>query len=187
MRGYTEMGTQTIGGTTTWAIDPAHTVAEFAVKHMMVATTKGRFKGVEGTITLDEQNPENSSATVTLDVSSVDSGDAKRDGHLTSPDFFDAATYPTITFKSTKVHGAGDTFHVHGDLTIRDVTKPVVLEVGRLGGGKTPFGTEIIAYEAKTKINRKDFGLSWNAALETGGVLIGEEIKIAIDIETVKQ
>ena len=180
------MGTQTMG-TTTWEIDPAHTVAEFAIKHMMVATTKGRFKRVEGTITLDEQNPTASSATVTIDVASVDSGDEKRDGHLTSADFFDAATYPTITFKSTEVHGGGDSFHVHGDLTIRDVTKPVVLEVERLGGGKTPFGTEILAYEAKAKINRKDFGLSWNAALEAGGMLIGEDVKISIDIETVKQ
>ena len=180
------MGTQTMG-TTTWAIDPAHTVAEFAVKHMVVATTKGRFKGVEGTINLDAANLAASSVSVSIDAASVDSGDEKRDGHLKSADFFDAETYPTLTFKSTEIHGSGDTFHVHGDLTIRDVTKPVVLEVERLGGGKTPFGTEILAYEAKTKINRKDFGLTWNAALEAGGMLVGDDVKISIDVETVKQ
>jgi len=180
------MGTQTMG-TTTWAIDPSHTVAEFAVKHMVVATTKGRFKGVEGTINLDEQNLAGSSVAVSIQVATIDSGDEKRDGHLKSGDFFDAETYPTITFKSTEIRGSGDSFHVHGDLTIRDVTKPVVLEVERLGGGTTPFGTEILAYEAKTKINRKDYGLTWNAATETGGLLVGEDVKISIDIETVKQ
>lgn len=184
------MGTQTIDattGATIWAIDPSHTVAEFAIKHMVVATTKGRFKGVEGTIRLDEQDPAGSSVEVTIGVATIDSGDEKRDGHLKSPDFFDVATYPTITFKSTEIHGSGDRFQVHGDLTIRDVTKPVVLEVERLGGGKTPFGTEILAYEAKTKINRKDFGLTWNAPTETGGLLVGEDVKISIDVETVKQ
>jgi len=181
------MGTQMMSMTTTWAIDPSHTVAEFAVKHMVVATTKGRFKGVEGRINLDEANLAGSSVEVSIDTATVDSGDDKRDGHLKSPDFFDVEIYPAITFKSTKVDGDGDRFHVHGDLTIRDVTKPVVLEVERLGGGKTPFGTEILAYEAKTKINRKDYGLTWNAATETGGLLVGEDVKISIDIETVKQ
>ena len=181
------MGTQTMTRATTYAIDPAHSVIEFAIKHMVVATTKGRFKGVKGTVALDEHNLAGSSVNVTITVASVDSGDAKRDGHLTSADFFDAETYPTMTFRSTEVRGSGDTLHVHGDLTIRDVTKPVVLEVERLGGGTTPFGTEIQAYEAKTKINRKDFGLTWNAALEAGGMLVGDDVKISIDVETVKQ
>ena len=157
------------------------------MKHMVVATTKGRFKGIEGLISLDEANLAGSSVQVSIDTATVDSGDDRRDGHLKSPDFFDVETYPTITFKSTKVDGRGDSFQVHGDLTIRDVTKPVVLEVERLGGGKTPFGTEIIAYEAKGKINRKDFGLNWNAALEAGGMLVGDDVKITIDVETVKQ
>ena len=186
------MGTQTIDSTTSgartiWAIDPAHTVAEFAVKHMVVATTKGRFKGVAGTIALDEQNLAGSSVDVSIEAATVDSGDERRDGHLKSPDFFDVETYPSISFKSTRVEGRGDRFQVHGDLTIRDVTKPVTLEVERLGGGKTPFGTEILAYEAKGKINRKDFGLNWNAALEAGGMLVGDDVKITIDVETVKQ
>lgn len=181
------MGTQTLGTTTTWAIDPAHTVAEFAVKHMVVATAKGRFKGIAGTIALDERNPAGSSVEVTIEAASVDSGDERRDGHLKSPDFFDVESYPTITFRSTKVEGDGDRFRVHGDLTIRDVTRPVVLEVERLGGGKTPFGTEILAYEAKTKIDRREFGLTWNAALEAGGMLVSDDVKISLDVETVKQ
>lgn len=174
--------------TTTWEIDPSHSDVSFGVKHMMVTTVKGSFTGVTGTLILDDENPANSSVTVEIDVATVNTRDEKRDEHLRSADFFDAEQYPKITFVSTKVEPkGGDKLRITGDLTIHGVTRPVVLEAEYQGRGTNPWGVEVIGYEAKTKISRKEFGLEWNVALETGGFLVGDEIKITLDIEAAKQ
>jgi polyisoprenoid-binding protein YceI len=174
--------------TTTWAIDPSHTAVEFSVRHMMVSSTKGHFSGISGTIVVDEQNPANSSADVTIDVSTVNTREERRDAHLRSADFFEVETFPHITFKSTRVVAEkSDRYKIYGDLTIRDVTKPVVLDTEYFGQNTTPWGSEVIGFAAETKINRKDFGLTYNAALETGGFLIGDEIKIRLEVEANKQ
>lgn len=176
--------TQAAPTTSTWSIDPAHSSVEFAVKHMMFATAKGRFSDVKGTITLDEQDPTNSKVDVEIAVASIDTRDEGRDTHLRGPDFFDAETFPTMTFQSTGVEPADDgTLRVTGTLQIRDVAKDVVLDATLNGRGTSPFGPQVIGYSAATTINRKDFGLNWNAALEAGGVLVGEEVKISIDLE----
>lgn len=168
----------------TWVIDNAHSSAEFSVRHMMVSNAKGRFSKVSGTFEFDETNPSASEVEATIDVSSINTHDEKRDGHLISPDFFDVAVYPTITFKSTKVEKKSDEkFVVEGDLTIRDVTKSVTLDVEYNGQGKNPWGITVAGFNAITAINRKDFGLNWNAALETGGVIVGENVKISLEIE----
>jgi polyisoprenoid-binding protein YceI len=172
----------------TWQIDTAHSVVEFAVKHMMFATAKGRFGQFSGTINYDPTNVAASNAEVEIDVKSIDTRDEKRDGHLLSPDFFDAENYPTITFTSTRVESTGDNgLKVYGDLSIHGVTKPAVLNAEVTGQGKNPWGQEVIGFSATTKFKRSDFGLEWNAALETGGVLVGDEVKIAIEIEAAKQ
>jgi len=170
---------------TTWTIDPSHSLVEFSAKHMMFTTVKGRFTGVRGSIAADESNPANSSVEVTIDAASLTSGDEKRDGHLKSPDFLDVATYPEITFKSTRVQpldDAGDKLRVVGDLAVHGVTKEVVLDTEKTGVGKTPFGTEVAGFSATTSLNRKDWGLNWNVALEAGGVLVGETVKLALDL-----
>jgi polyisoprenoid-binding protein YceI len=175
--------TDTATATTVWTIDNAHSAVEFAVKHMMFATAKGRFGTVSGTISLDNAKVANSSVDVTIDTTSIDTRDEKRDAHLKSADFFDVENYPAITFKSTKVEADGNDLKVTGDLTIHGVTRPVVLDAEFNGQGTNPWGAQVISYSATTKINRKDFGLTWNASLETGGVLVGEEVKISIEIE----
>jgi polyisoprenoid-binding protein YceI len=175
--------TETATKTTIWTLDTAHSVVEFSVKHMMFATAKGRFSEFSGQIALDNEQIENSSVTVEIAAASIDTRDEKRDGHLKSADFFDAENHPTLTFTSTKVEAKGDDLKVTGDLTIRGVTHPVVLEAEFNGKGVNPWGQQVISYSAKTKINRKDFGLNWNAALESGGVLVSDEVKIAIEIE----
>lgn len=181
------VSTQNQTATSVWTIDQAHSNVEFAVKHMMFTTVKGRFGGVEGQIELNENDLADSFVNVTIDASTVDTRDEKRNAHLRSADFFDVETHPTLTFKSTKVQAKGDDdFKVTGDLTLHGVTKPVVLEVEQTGRGKNPWGQEVIGFEAKTKINRKDFGLNWNAALESGGVLVSDDVKIAIDIEATR-
>jgi polyisoprenoid-binding protein YceI len=171
-----------------WKIDNAHSVAEFSVRHMMVANTKGRFQKVDGTVSFDPENIAASSVEATIDVSSITTHDEKRDGHLLSPDFFDVATYPTLTFKSTGVEKvSGDNFTVKGDLTIRDVTRSVTLEVEYNGQGVNPWGVKVAGFTAKTSVSRKDFGLNWNVALETGGVLVGEKVNITLEIEAQAQ
>lgn len=176
--------TDTATATTVWTIDPSHSAVEFAVKHMMFATTKGRFSDVTGTITLDNEDVTNSTVEVEINAASVDTHDAKRDEHLKAADFFDVETYPTLTFRSTSVEAAGGSdLRVAGDLTIRGVTRPVVLDAEFNGQGTNPWGQGVLSYSATTKINRKEFGLNWNAALESGGVLVGDEVKIAIEIE----
>lgn len=171
--------------TTTWTIDPSHSVVEFAVKHMVFATAKGRFSEFSGTITLDQDNIANSSASVEIAAASVDTRDAKRDEHLRSADFFDVENFPTLTFVSTGVQPKGNDLSIAGNLTIHGVTRPVVLEAEFNGQGTNPWGKQVISYSASTKINRKDFGLNWNAALESGGVLVSDEVKITIEIEAI--
>jgi polyisoprenoid-binding protein YceI len=174
--------------TSTWNIDPTHSIAEFKVKHLMISHVKGSFPKVSGVLTLDESNPTNSSVEASIDVASVETRDVQRDGHLKSADFFDVEKYPTMTFKSTKVSatGAGEGT-VEGDLTIRDVTKSVVFHVeGPTASVKDPWGNLRVAVAATTKISRKEFGLTWSAPMETGGVLIGDEVTITLDVEFVK-
>jgi polyisoprenoid-binding protein YceI len=172
----------------TWAIDASHSSVEFAVKHMMFTTVKGRFGDVEGTILADEGNPANSSVRVKIDVNSVDTRDEKRDGHLRSADFFDAETFPQITFTSTSVESKGhNEYVINGNLTVRDITREIAIPATFHGTGSTPFGTTAAGFSAEMTINRKDFGLTWNVALETGGVLVSDNVKISLDIEAVKQ
>ncbi len=171
-----------------WEIDAVHSQATFAIKHMMISTVKGHFNVLSGNLHIDEQNPANSWVEAQVEAASVDTRDANRDGHLRSADFFDAEKYPLITFKSTKVeHVEGDEYKVTGDLTIRDITKPVVLKAEYSGQGKDPWGGTRAGLTATGKIDRSDFGITFNAALETGGVLVGNDVKIEIDLEAVNK
>lgn len=170
----------------TWNLDIAHTSAEFAVKHMMFATVRGSFSGISGTVEFDPDNPAAASVEAIIPAASVNTGTPDRDNHLRSADFFDVANHPNITFKSTKVV-ARDANHaqVTGDLTMRGVTRAVVLDVEFLGTGKNPWGMQIAGFVATTTINREDFGLTWNQVLETGGVLVGKDIKIELNAQAI--
>ncbi|MBA3945330.1 MAG: YceI family protein [Herpetosiphonaceae bacterium] len=170
-----------------WTIDAAHSAVDFSVRHMMISTVRGSFAKFSGTVNIDEADPTRSSVDVQIDAASIDTRDAQRDGHLRGPDFFDVEKYPTLTFKSKRVERHGESHaKITGDLTIRDVTREVVLDTEYNGQAKSPWGTTSAGFEAQTKINRKDWGLTHNAVLETGGVLVGDEIKIAIQVEVVK-
>jgi polyisoprenoid-binding protein YceI len=169
----------------TWNIDPAHTAAEFKVKHMMISNVKGHFSKVTGVLTLDESDPAKSSVDATIDVASIETRDPQRDGHLKSADFFDVEKYPVMTFKSFKV--VPEDGIVEGELTIKGVTKTVAFQVeGPTLPAKDPWGNLRVAVSATAKISRKDFGLIWNAALEGGGFLVGDEVAITLDAEFVK-
>jgi polyisoprenoid-binding protein YceI len=171
-----------------WITDPAHTQIGFVARHMMLSKVRGEFQDFTVTLTLDEAHPESAAVEAHIKTASINTRDAQRDGHLRSPDFFKSEEYPEMVFKSTQVERTGEeTAKLHGDLTIRDVTRPVVLDVSFLGLSKSPWGTTNAGFEASTKINREDFGLTWNVALETGGVLVGKEITINIEAEFVKQ
>jgi polyisoprenoid-binding protein YceI len=172
---------------TAWTIDAAHSTVEFAVKHMMFTTVKGRFTDVTGTVEFDETDPTDGRADITIAAASIDTRDAKRDAHLRSSDFFDVEQYPTLTFRSTKVEGTARQFALTGDLTIRGLTRPITLDVTYEGAGKDPWGSERVGYTATGKLNRKDFGLTWNAALETGGVLVGDEVRITLELQLIRQ
>ena len=173
--------------TTTWNIDPAHSSAEFKVKHMMISNVKGSFSGLSGVLTEHASDSTLSSIVASIPVATISTGDPQRDGHLKSADFFDAEKYPTLDFKSTTVVRTGDAYEVTGDLTIHGVTKPVTFAVdGPSAPGKDPWGNTRIGLSATAKINRKDFGLGWNAELETGGFLVGEDIAITLDVEFIK-
>ena len=171
-----------------WQIDTAHSEIQFKVRHMMVSWAKGSFEKFGGTIELDEENPENTKVDIQIETASINTRQPDRDAHLRSPDFFDAPTYPYITFKSTKVERTGpNTAKMTGDLTVRGITKPVTLDVSYEGQHKSPFGPFIAAgFNAETTISRKEFGLTWNAALETGGVLVGDKVTINVDVAFVK-
>jgi polyisoprenoid-binding protein YceI len=178
----------TTGTKTVWAIDPAHSDVEFSVRHMMLSNTKGHFAGVSGAILFDESDLTNSSVEVEIDASSVDTREPNRDAHLKSADFFEVEKYPTIAFKSTDIKKVDDeTYEVTGDLTIRDVTRPVVLETTYNGRNTSPWGTQVLSVSAETNINRKDYGLTYNVALETGGFVVGDKVKISIEVEAILQ
>jgi polyisoprenoid-binding protein YceI len=172
-----------------WEIDPAHSTAQFSVKHMMVTTVRGQFDKVTGRVALDDKDPTKSSIDVKIDPATINTREPKRDEHLKSADFFDVKKFPEITFKSTKIAKAGkNKFNVTGDLTMHGVTKPVVLAVeGPTAEAKSPFGQTVRGVSATGKVNRKDFGLNWNKALETGGVLVGDEVTLQIDAELVRK
>jgi polyisoprenoid-binding protein YceI len=173
---------------TTWNVDPAHSAAEFKVKHMMISNVKGSFRALSGVLNLDEADVTGSSVEAFLPVATLSTGDEQRDGHLKSADFFDAEKFPTITFKSNEVKRTGEgEYAVTGDLTLRGVTKPVTFAVeGPSAPGKDPWGNLRIGLTATTRINRKDFGLTWNSALEAGGVLVGDEVGLTLDVQFIK-
>jgi polyisoprenoid-binding protein YceI len=174
--------------TTTWNIDPAHSTAEFKVKHMMIANVKGQFSKVTGVLVHNESDPTKSRVEASVEVASIETREPQRDAHLKSPDFFHVEKFPTLSFKSSEINVVGDgELKVEGDLTVRGVTRKVTFAVeGPTPPMKDPWGNTRIAISATTKINRKDFGLSWNAALETGGILVGDEVTITLDVEFVK-
>lgn len=177
-----------MAGKTTWTIDGAHSAAEFAVRHLMISTVKGHFSKVSGTVLTDEAHPDRPVVDITIDAASIDTREPKRDAHLRSADFLEVEKFPTITFKAKMVKGSTDgEFTLPGDLTIRGVTRPVVLKVESSGRVNDPWGGERAGFAATTKINRKDFGLTWNVALEAGGVMVSDEVKISIEVELVKQ
>ena len=171
---------------TSWKVDPSHSHAEFAVRHLMISTVKGRFAEVTGTLTGDETDPANASIELIIPVAGIDTREDQRDAHLRSADFFDVEHFPAIKFTSANVAKAGDGFTVTGDLTIRGVTRPVTLKVAPGGRARDPWGNERLGFSAATTINRKDYGLLWNQALETGGVLVGDEVKVTVELELIK-
>ena len=168
-----------------WQIDHAHSDIFFTVRHMVITKVRGRFAKWDGKLVLDEQTPSNSHVEVSIDAASINTNEEKRDGHLRSADFLDAEKFPKLTFKSTKVEGSGERLKVTGDLTIRGVTKSVTLDVEQLGKAKDPWGNNKIAFNGKVSINREDFGAKWNQALEAGGVLVGKQVDIDLEIQAV--
>lgn len=171
-----------------WKIDPSHSLVEFTVKHMMIAKTRGRFNRYDGTLNLDLEHPERSVIEGTIEAESLDTNEPNRDTHLRSADFFDVENHPQLTFRSTRIEPqGGDRYRVVGDLTIRGTTNEVVLDVVNEGQTQDPWGNQRIGFSATTTVNRKDFGLTWNMALETGGFIVGDEVKISIEGEVVQQ
>jgi len=176
-----------LAGTTTYQIDPKHSDAQFAVTHLMISTVRGEFHGINGTVVYDDADVSKSSVNVTIDATTVDTREPDRDKDLKSDHFFDVANHPTMTFKSTRVESAGPgKLKVTGDLTLRGVTKPVVLEVTVPKAPiKDPWGLQRTAVSATTKINRQDFGVSWNKKLDSGGVVVSDEVEITLDVEMI--
>jgi len=170
----------------TYALDPSHTTVEFVARHLMISKVRGRFTDVSGEIHVAEV-PEESSVEVTIDAASIQSGDDRRDEHLRSPDFFDVERFPQITFRGTNVEAVGDEWLLHGDLTVRDVSRPVTLHVEFEGATTTPWGEDRIGFSAWTELDREDFGLTWNQALETGGVVVGKKVRIELGLEAVRR
>lgn len=172
----------------TWQIDHSHSHIYFTARHMMISKVRGRFEQWQGSVQFDETNPAATAVNVTVDVSSINTRDPQRDGHLNSPDFFNVAQFPHMTFKSTRVELLNDTeAKLVGDLTIRGITREVVFDVDYAGQAKSPWGTTSAGFSASGVINRKDWGLTWNQTLETGGMLVGEKINIEIELELVQQ
>ena len=169
-----------------YTVDPSHSRLGFVARHAMVTKVRGQFDAFSATARVDAENPTASSIELSVDVASVTTGSPDRDGHLRSADFFDVETYPTWTFRSTDVARDGDEWTVTGDLTIKDVTKPVTIEFEETGSAIDPFGNTRVGFEGGVTVNRKDWGLTWNAALETGGVLVSEKVKLEFDISAIK-
>jgi polyisoprenoid-binding protein YceI len=183
--------TETASAATTWQIDPAHSAIEFAVKHMMFTTVRGRFRDFRGTILANEENPEESSVEVEIQAASIDTGVPDRDTHLRSADFLDVAQYPVITFQSKRVEGKpkkeGDRFRIVGDLMIRGTKQEVTLDCQYEGTGIDPWGGTRAGASATTEIDRRDWGLRWNQVLETGGVLVANKVRIEAEVQAVKK
>ncbi|HWK09485.1 MAG TPA: YceI family protein [Vicinamibacterales bacterium] len=176
------------GTLTAWSVDQSHSHVEFAVRHLMIATVKGRFGVVRGTVHSDDPDPAKGRVDIEIDVNSIDTREAQRDAHLKSADFFETEKYPHITFRSTRIEDArSDRFTLIGDLTMHGVTREVALDVTSEGRNRDPWGGERAGFTATAKIKRSDFGLTWNQALETGGVLVGDDVKVSLEIELVKQ
>ncbi|HZS93207.1 MAG TPA: YceI family protein [Chloroflexota bacterium] len=172
---------------TTWTFDPAHTQVEFSTKHMMVTTVRGHFADVSGKIVGDLEDPTDAQVEVEIKTASIDTRNQQREDHLKSADFLDVEKYPTITFKSKQIQQVSKNhFHVYGDLTIKGVTKEVELDAAVNGVGKTPYGQEIVGITAETVLTRQDWGLTWNVALESGGVLVGNTVKVLAEVEAIK-
>lgn len=171
-----------------WKIDAAHSMVEFSVTHMMISKVRGRFDNFSGSVNLDQNNPENTTVDVEIDVSSINTRQSQRDDHLRSADFFNTEAFPTAKFTSRKVQLIDDNHaDLVGDLTIKDITRPVTLKVEFNGISKSPYGFSSAGFNASTKINRRDWGLTWNQTLETGGVLVGEDIQINIELELIQE
>ncbi len=168
-----------------YTLDVSHSRLGFVARHAMVTKVRGQFGAFTGTARIDEANPADSKVDISIDVASVQTGSPDRDGHLRSGDFFDAETYPTITFSSTEVKRDGTDWAITGDLTIKDVTRSVTIPFEQTGSARDPFGNVRVGFEGETSVNRKDWGLTWNAALETGGVLVSEKIKLEFDISAI--
>jgi polyisoprenoid-binding protein YceI len=173
--------------TGTWAIDRSHSAVEFSVKHMVISNVKGRFRTFSGALVVDEADPARSSVEVEIDAASVDTHDEQRDAHLRSADFFDVERHPTLSFRSTAIRPlGGDRFEVIGDLTIRGSTQPVTLAAELLGQTRDPWGGIRAGFSASASIDRRAYGLTWNSALEVGGVLVGDQVRISLEIELIK-
>ncbi len=173
--------------TQTWNLDPSHSAITFTVRHMVVSKVRGSFNRWQGTLQYDPSRPEDSKVSVQIETASISTNEGKRDDHLRSADFFDAEKHPQITFQSKKVLAGGkERLKVIGDLTIHGITREVELETEFLGVGKDPWGAERVGFSATTTLNRKDFGLNWNQALEAGGVLVGEKVELALEVQGVK-
>ncbi|GAC1575603.1 MAG: YceI family protein [Candidatus Elarobacter sp.] len=180
------MTTSTAAGTT-YSLDSAHTTVEFVVRHMMIAKVRGRFPAITGTFVVPDGADVPTQIDVTIETASIDTREEQRDTHLKSPDFLEAQKYPQITFRSKRFEGSGDAFKAYGDLTLHGITREIVLDTTFEGRGNDPWGNARIGFEAHGKIRRKDFGLEWNQALETGGVLVGDDVKIEINAEGIAQ
>ena len=170
----------------TWTIDASHSSIHFIARHMVITKVRGSFKSFKGALELDDADMTKSKIDVTIDAASIDTAEEKRDAHLKSADFFDVEKFPTLTFKSKSITKKGDAYEVLGDLTIHGVTKEVVLATQFEGKGKDPWGGERVAFEAKTKVDREDFGLKWNQVLEAGGLLVSNKIDIELEVQAIK-
>lgn len=171
-----------------WQIDPAHSHIYFTVRHMMISKVRGHFPVFNGTVNYDAENPTNTTVDIEADINSINTNDEKRDNHLKSPDFFNATEFPIMHFKSTKIEQTDEeNGKLYGDLTIKNVTKPIVLDVEFAGTAKSPWGTTNAGFSAAATINRQDWDLTWNAPIETGGVLVGDKVKIEIELELIQQ
>lgn len=180
----TELGSKT----SRWEFDPTHSSAEFAVRHLMISTVTGRFKQLKGAIDLDEDRIETSRVDAEINAASIDTGTPERDNHLRSADFFDVTTFLTIAFRSSRIdYPGGDEGRVHGEVTIHGVTRPVTLEVSYLGEITDPWGHRRRGFSAETTVYRKDFGMTWNQILDTGGVVVGDKINVTLNIEAVEK
>lgn len=182
------MNTAVAPSVTTWKIDPSHSAAEFKVKHMMISNVRGRFSGIQGSLTLDDSDITKSRVETSIDAASISTHEPQRDAHLKSADFFDAEKFPALAFKSTRVVRSGEgELQVTGDLTIHGVTRSIVFNAeGPSAPVKDPYGNVRVGFSATTKLSRKDFGLTWNAVLETGGIMVGDDVTISIEAEFIK-